>query len=198
MKKIKYHTDGCAEPYKNLKNFRNLAEHQKDFWVKADWSFSATGHGKGPWDGLAGSAKREAALESLRRPSIDQIQTPSDFYKFVKEKFKKVQVEFISEEKIQQVEKDILTARFKTAKTIKGTRGFHSFETIEGNQSELYVRQFSLSPDMKKVSVTVSQGGRGRGAGRGVVRGSVTRGRGQGEGGRGAGGTGGLSCPRTK
>ena len=198
LKKIKYHTDGCAEQYKNLKNFRNLAEHQKDFGVKADWSFSATGHGKGPWDGLAGSAKREAALESLRRPSIDQIQTPSDFYKFVKEKFKKVQVEFISEEKIQQVEKDILTERFKTAKTIKGTRGFHSFETIEGNQSELYVRQFSLSPDMKKVSVTVSQGGRGRGAGRGVVRGSVTRGRGQGGRGQRGRGQGGLSCPRTK
>ena len=158
LKKIKYHTDGCAEQYKNLKNFKNLTEHQSDFGVEADWSFSATGHGKGPWDGLAGSAKREAALESLRRPSTDQIQTPSDFYKFVKEKFKKVQVEFISEEKIQQVEKEVLSERFKTAKTIKGTRGYHSFETIPGNQTELNVRQFSFSPDVKRVSVTVSRG----------------------------------------
>ena len=132
LKKIYYHTDGCAEQYKNLKNFKNLAAHKEDFGIEADWSFSATGHGKGPWDGLAGSAKREAALESLRRPSMEQIQTPSDFYKFVKEKFINVQVEFISEEQIQEVEKEVLVERFKTAKTIKGTKGFHSFETIPG------------------------------------------------------------------
>ena len=87
LKKVKYHTDGCAEQYKNLKNFKNLAEHKNDFDVEADWSFSATGHGKGPWDGLAGSAKREAALESLRRSSMNPIQTPYDFFEFVKNKF---------------------------------------------------------------------------------------------------------------
>ena len=87
LKKINYHTDGYAEQYKNLKNFKNLAEHQSDFGVEADWSFSATGHGKGPWDGLAGSAKREAALESLRRPSTGPIQTTNDFFEFVKGKF---------------------------------------------------------------------------------------------------------------
>ena len=87
--KIKYHTDGCAEQYKNLKNFINLANHKKDFGIDADWLFSATGHGKGPWDGLAGSAKREAALESLRRPVNDQIQTARDFFNFVKSKLKK-------------------------------------------------------------------------------------------------------------
>ena len=42
----------------NLKKFKNLEEHKTDFGVEADWSFSATGHGKGPLDGLAGSAKR--------------------------------------------------------------------------------------------------------------------------------------------
>ena len=87
LKKVKYHTDGCAEQYKNLKNFKNLAEHKNNFDVEADWSFSATGHGKGPRDGLAGSAKREAALESLRRSSMNPIQTPYDFFEFVKNKF---------------------------------------------------------------------------------------------------------------
>ena len=177
LKKIKYHTDGCAEQYKNLKNFKNLAEHKSDFGVEADWSFSATGHGKGPWDGLAGSAKREAALESLRRSSMNPIQTPLDFYQFVKKKFQKVQVEFISEEKIQGVEKELLSERFKTAKTIKGTRGYHSFETISGNQTELNVRQFSFSKDVRRVSVTVNRGGGGVG-GRGQ-RGRGHRGRGQ-------------------
>ena len=192
LKKIKYHTDGCAEQYKNLKNFKNLAEHKSDFDVEADWSFSATGHGKGPWDRLAGSAKREAALESLRRPSTDPIQTPSELFDFVKGKFKNVQVEFISEEKMQEVEKELLSERFKTAKTIKRTCGYHSFETIPGNNTELNVRQFSFSPDVKRVSVTVS---RGRGAARGSVRGRGLGSRGQGAGNRGRGRGHGAAVP---
>ena len=187
LKKIKYHTDGCAEQYKNLKNFKNLAEHKTDFDVEADWSFSATGHGKGPWDGLAGSAKREAALESLRRSSMNPIQTPYDFFEFVKKKFQKVQVEFISEEKIQSNEKELLSERFKSAKTIKGTRGYHSFETISGNQTELNVRQFSFSEDVKRVSITASRG-------RGGVRGRGQLGRGQ----RGRGLQGRVASPRVE
>ena len=50
--------------------------------------FFATSHGKGPWDGVAGCTKREAALESLRRPLKNHIQTAVDFYNFVKEKLK--------------------------------------------------------------------------------------------------------------
>ena len=187
LKKIKYHTDGCAEQYKNLKNFKNLAEHKTDFDVEADWSFSATGHGKGPWDGLAGSAKREAALESLRRSSMNPIQTPYDFFEFVKKKFQKIQVEFISEEKIQSNEKELLSERFKSAKTIKGTRGYHSFETISGNQTELNVRQFSFSEDVKRVSITSSRG-------RGGVRGRGQLGRGQ----RGRGQQGRVASPRVE
>ena len=95
-----------------------------------------------------------------------------------------MQVEFISEEKIQEVEKELLSERFKTSKTIKGTRGYHSFETIPGNNTELNVRQFSFSPEVKRVSVTVS---RGRGAARGSVRGRGLGGRGQGAGNRGRG-----------
>ena len=91
---IQYFSDGCSKQYKNKKNFLNLAYHQADFGIPADWSFSATSHGKGPWDGLAGSAKREAALESLRRPLDKQILTPMEFYEFTKEKFKNVDVEF--------------------------------------------------------------------------------------------------------
>ena len=192
LKKIKYHTDGCAEQYKNLKNFKNLAEHKTDFDVEADWSFSATGHGKGPWDSLAGSAKREAALESLRRSSMNPIQTPYEFFEFVKEKFQKVQVEFISEEKIETNEKDLLSERFKSAKTIKGTRGYHSFETISGNQTELNVHQFSFSEDVKRVSITASSG-------RGGVRGRGQLGRGQrGRGQRGRGQHGRVASPRVE
>ena len=54
LNKIEYGTDGCAKQYKNKKNLSNLAHHQQDFGMKAKWTFQATSHGKGPWDGLAG------------------------------------------------------------------------------------------------------------------------------------------------
>ena len=59
---------------------------------------------------------------------MNPIQTPYEFFEFVKEKFQKVQVEFISEEKIETNEKELLSERFKSAKTIKGTRGYHSLK----------------------------------------------------------------------
>ena len=150
---IQYFSDGCSKQYKNKKNFLNLAYHEKDFGISADWSFSATSHGKGPWDGLAGSVKREAALESLRRPLDNQIVTPLEFYNFAKEKFKTVSVQFVSSEMIEKLESEVLQNRFKNAKTIKGTLGFHSFSPIPGCYDKVIVKQYDLSPKYKKVSV---------------------------------------------
>ena len=56
-----YFSDECSQQYKNKKNFLNLAPHVSDFGVEGTWSFSATSHGKGPWDGLAGSVKRSCS-----------------------------------------------------------------------------------------------------------------------------------------
>ena len=50
-------------------------------------SFSATFHGKGFWDGVAGYVKREAALESVRQLKEYHIQNAINFYNFVKKKF---------------------------------------------------------------------------------------------------------------
>ena len=125
----------------------NLIFHEVNFGLPANWAFSATSHGKGPWDGVAGCAKREAALESLRRPEENQIQTAMDLYDFFKEKFRALQVEFISSDQISQLEDDILVERFKVAKTIKDTLGFHNFSSIPGNHQEVLVKKYSLSEE---------------------------------------------------
>ena len=151
---VQYFSDGCSKQYKNKKNFLNLAYHVDDFGVQADWSFSATSHGKGPWDGLAGSVKREAALESLRRPADQQILTPEQLYEFAKEKFRSVNVQFVSSEEIESLHTEVLEERFKKAKTIKGTLGFHSYSPIPGCYDKITVKQYDLSSVNKKVSVS--------------------------------------------
>ena len=47
-----YRSDGCAEQYKNHKNFMTLCHHQQDFNVGAEWMFFATSHGKSPCNGV--------------------------------------------------------------------------------------------------------------------------------------------------
>ena len=53
---VHYFSDGCAEQYKNCKNFLNLY-HKSDFFVDCSWSFFATSHGKSPCDGVGGTVK---------------------------------------------------------------------------------------------------------------------------------------------
>ena len=58
-----------------------------------------------------------------------EILTPQEFYK---DKFKKVRLEFVSQEFIEDLKSEDLVERFKKAKTIPGTLGFHSFSPIPG------------------------------------------------------------------
>ena len=84
----------------------------------------------------------------------------------------------MGKEAIKKTESDILEERFKSAKTIKGTRSYHSFQTIPENETELHVKKFSFSTDFKLVSVSSCSGrGTNRGRGRGL-RGVRGRGRG--------------------
>jgi hypothetical protein len=58
VKKLLWFSDGARQHFKNLKGFRNLAEHKKEFFgLEGEWSFFATAHGKGSCDGVGGAFK---------------------------------------------------------------------------------------------------------------------------------------------
>ena len=71
MDQIFYFSDGCAEQYKNRKNFINLCHHQQDLNMDAEWIFFAASHGKSPCNGVGGFVKRYVAKRSLQRPLHD-------------------------------------------------------------------------------------------------------------------------------
>ena len=95
-------------------------------------------------------------LESLRRPEENHIQNAIDFYDFTKEKFKNIHVEFIPSSVISELNDNILKERFQLAKTIKGTLGYHTFQSINGSHSKIKVKKFGLSPHEEIVSVSKS------------------------------------------
>ena len=153
LKKILYFSDGCAKQYKNKKNFLNIAYHTKDFGIQASWAFSATSHGKGPWDGLAGAVKRQAGLESLRRSAARAIQTPKQFYEFAVQHFK-FPIFFVEQQEIEKIEEETLKERFKYCKVIDGTLKLHMFCSIANDLKNLKVFEYSNSKEfeVKRVS----------------------------------------------
>ena len=58
----------------------NLIYHQQDFGLEACWTFTSTGHGKGPCAGLGASVKSTASRYIIR--SGTSITSAEEFYKF--------------------------------------------------------------------------------------------------------------------
>ena len=97
---------------------------------------------EGAYDGLGGTLKREAAKYSLSQVYENQILTPRDFFKFCQERCPGIVTFFVSKSDIQDQSVSI-QRRFERSKTLKGTRGFHSFESK--HPLKLIVKTFSSS-----------------------------------------------------
>jgi hypothetical protein len=60
----------------------NLIHHKEDFDMEACWVFSASGHGKGPCDGIGATVKSTATRSVLT--SGKAFLSVKDFYNFTK------------------------------------------------------------------------------------------------------------------
>lgn len=108
----------------------NLCLHEEDFKIKAQWSFSATSHGKSECDGVGGTAKRIARKESLQRPLEGQITTPVALYDFCKSHIKNIKFHFLGREQVN-ITRRSLQSRFKDVLGLPGTRSFHNFKPLD-------------------------------------------------------------------
>lgn len=64
----------------------NLALHQEDFFLRAIWTFTSSGHGKSPCDGLGAVVKSAARKHLLRGGPEAAFYSAKDFYNFTTEK----------------------------------------------------------------------------------------------------------------
>ena len=116
ISKIHYFTDGCGGQYKNLYNFSNICNHEKDFGVTCEWHFFATSHGKSACDGVGGAVKRTVAKASLQRSLGNQILTVNDMFNFcIQNLGSKIKFFVTSAEEIEETEQQ-LKERFEGAK----------------------------------------------------------------------------------
>ena len=127
--KIFYFSDGCAEQYKNRKNFINLCHRQEDFNIDTEWIFFATSHGKSPCDGVGGFVKRYVAKCSLQRPLHDQILSYQSMLDLCVREIPSITFFGVNQEEMVNVRAD-LEDRFAKSNTMTGTRSSHHFAPI--------------------------------------------------------------------
>ena len=145
IKLIKYFSDGCAGQYKNYKNFLNLCHHKEDFGIDAEWSFFATSHGKSPCDGIGGTVKRLTSSASLKRTINDQILTVEKMFTFCKDSIKAILFILIAKEQVDEIRRN-LTDRFKTGKTVPGTRSYHHFIPVSKSKLSFGRTSYNSQP----------------------------------------------------
>jgi hypothetical protein len=75
-------SDGASSHFKNNYTLLNLLYHKKDFGLEAAWTFSATGHGKGPCDGIGATVKASATRTALQGHPDANFQKALDFWSF--------------------------------------------------------------------------------------------------------------------
>lgn len=147
-----YFSDGASSQYKNKKNFINVCLHKNDFGLKAEWNFFASSHGKNSCDGIGGTTKREVTRASLKRPYTEHILTPQDMFKYCRENITGVQYIFVPSAEIKQMETK-LTERFECCLPVKGTRSYHRYIPISGNQIRCFVTSAGSNFDDHQTSI---------------------------------------------
>lgn len=75
-------SDGAPGHFKNHSNMINLIHHKNDFNIEASWTFCASGHGKGPSDGIGATVKSSANRSILT--SSTTLSSAEDFFNFTK------------------------------------------------------------------------------------------------------------------
>ncbi|CAF5116663.1 unnamed protein product [Rotaria sp. Silwood1] len=67
-------------------NMYNLAHHHVDFNIGASWTFSASGHGKGPCDGVGAVIKSTATQHIIKGGPNASFSSPKQFYEWCVDK----------------------------------------------------------------------------------------------------------------
>ena len=60
----------------------NLAYHHRDFHIEASWTFSASGHGKGPCDGIGAVVKSSATRYLLKGGPHVSFSSPKELFEW--------------------------------------------------------------------------------------------------------------------
>jgi hypothetical protein len=109
-----------------------------------------TSYGKNACDGVRGTLKRLAAKASLQQPYNDQIMTPHQLYEWAQSSIHNLNFDFVTENEYKE-EEGLLSSRFATAETVRGTQQLHVFMPVKKGIFDTKI--YSASPNYTENSV---------------------------------------------
>ena len=140
MKFIHYWTDSPTSQYRNKTIFATVANHGAEFGIPASWNYFEAGHGKGPCNGVGGSAKRMAD-EAVKRQKAT-IQDASDFYVWASQASSNSALKyFFYSKEDYSAAGDKIARHYSYIRTVPGTLKVHAVTAI--NREQVYTRATS-------------------------------------------------------
>ena len=120
-------SDGAPSHFKNRYQLYELSKSP----VPMEWVYSATGHGKGPCDGVGGMLKHHATKHNLSRPSTAAIQNAEEFARVVQNYSSTTLIMLAKEELNEFWQKKV--EEWSTHTThVKGIQKTHVWSQIDG------------------------------------------------------------------
>ncbi|CAC5426436.1 unnamed protein product [Mytilus coruscus] len=129
-KTVHYITDSPTSQYRNKYIFHLITLHGMLFdGITASWHYFEAGHGKGPCDGVGGTAKRLADIAARQQKVV--IQTPVDFFNWGKsQETSNITHIFVPKSNCQSANNEM---KELNSVAVKGTMELHAVVPISRN-----------------------------------------------------------------
>ena len=133
-----FFSDGPSSQFKQRFVISSLTHLGKNI----EWNFFATSHGKGPVDGIGGSAKRNVSL--FVKAGLGEVNSAKDFTDVANKVCKKTKVILCPKEKIDEA-KPSLDKSWSSVLHIPKIQSVHKFVVIEDNVVDVMLHSNSTS-----------------------------------------------------
>lgn len=152
IRKVHYWSDGAASQFKNRFMFANLACHEDDLKMEADWSFFETAHGKGAVDGIGGAVKNRVWRAVLQGKEV--VNNAKSFFEVALKisPDSAIKIIFVSKDFVE-VEMQKLKERHSICKSVPDTRSLHFIRPIGTNLVEYSLNSPFSSPQQMKQAI---------------------------------------------
>lgn len=127
VEKIIIISDGAPSHFKNRYQLFELAKSP----VAMEWVYSATGHGKGPCDGVGGLLKHHATQHNLSSPSTAAIQNAKELTRVV-QPHTSINLILLPKEEVEESRQQKIKQWSNQTTPVKGIQKTHFWTQIDG------------------------------------------------------------------
>lgn len=126
---IHYWTDSPTSQYRNKNIFSLVSNHKSQFGVSAAWNYFEAGCGKGPCDGVGGTAKR-LADQGMNAKKV-RIQDANDFFSWASQYNSTTNLKYMYISKDEcATEREIIQSKQNELRLVQGTMSLHAVAAV--------------------------------------------------------------------